>query len=66
MQLLMINKLYLQSPIYQNYVENMKFEITIPAIVYVPNKIISALCFPSVEVNAKYPHMDLMIGPNTT
>ena len=33
---------------------------------YVPNRIISAICFPSVEVNTKFPHMDLMLGPNTT
>lgn len=61
-QLFMGNKAKLASPIYANYQENVSVDVTIPAVVYVPNRILIAVCFPKTAVENEFPHMTLMLG----
>ena len=56
------NKTTMSSPIYQNYVEGVSVAVTVPAVVYVPGRILTAICFPKAEVDNEFPHMTLMLG----
>ena len=59
----MINKAYLNSPLYLNYKEDVGYNIRVPAVIYVPGRLLIAIVFPKqadAEVNNKFPHMTLM------
>jgi len=36
--------------------------IAVQGLIYVPEKILTAVCFPKAEVENKYPHMTLAIS----
>ena len=42
----------------------MKEELSISAIIYVPGRILTAICFPNLPIENEYPHMTLMLGNN--
>lgn len=48
--------------LYNNFVENKEISVTIMAIVIVPNKIITAICFPEHSISNRCPHVTLMIN----
>ena len=59
----MSNKEYRTSPIYRNYVEGETEYMQVPAVIYIPNKLVTALCFPFAPVNG-IPHITLLHGIN--
>ena len=59
----MSNKEYRTSDIFRNYVEDQKESIRIPAVIYIPNKLVTALCFPEAPVDG-IPHITLLHGIN--
>ena len=42
----------------------MKETVKMKAIVYVPGRILTAICFPDQLTDNKFPHMTIMIGNN--
>ncbi len=48
------------SEIYQNFVPGQEVQIEIGAVVYVEGCILTAICFPQVEIDNKCPHVTLM------
>ncbi len=46
--------------LFQNHVDGVEVEVKILALVIVPNKIITAICFPDYEIANKCPHVTLM------
>ena len=57
----MSNKEYRTSQIFRNYVEDVKENIRVSAVIYIPNKLVTALCFPKAPVNG-IPHITLLHG----
>ena len=48
--------------IYKYYQEDKSVDVEIRAVVYVPEKILTGICFPKAEVDNKRPHLTLMTG----
>ena len=61
-QLFLGNRANLNSPIYKNYKDGIAHDVKVNAIVYVPNRILTAVCFPKAEIDNEFPHMTLMLG----
>lgn len=67
MQLFMTNKAYLASPIHHNFEENVEVSVVVKAVLYVPNCIFTAVCFPVPDkmsnvvqpIDHEIPHMTL-------
>ena len=51
-----------QDPIFKNFEEGKHVEVEIRALVYIPDKIMTAVCFPKCEIENKYPHITLVLG----
>mgnify|MGYP000925335614 CR=1 FL=1 len=51
-----------QNEIYQNYREKVKETLTMKAVVYVPGRLLTAICFPKLPTDNEFPHMTLMTG----
>ena len=51
-----------QNSIYQQYREYVKETLTMKAVVYVPGRLLTAICFPSLPSDNEFPHMTLMTG----
>ena len=49
-----------EHPIYQNFEERNQVDVEILAIIVVPGKLITGICFPKYEVDNKCPHMTLL------
>jgi hypothetical protein len=56
------NKSKLESPIFKNFRENKQVDIEVSGVIYVPGKILTAICFPKADVENEFPHMTLMLG----
>jgi hypothetical protein len=56
----------LESSIYKNYLEGVQEKLTVCAVVYVPGRILAAVCFPKAPVENEFPHMTLMLGGKWT
>ena len=56
----------LESHIYKNYQEGVQEKLTVCAVLYVPGRILTAVCFPKVPVENEFPHMTLMLGGKWT
>ena len=41
---------------------NASVDVTIRALIYVPDKIVAGLCFPRFEIENKHPHVTLMVS----
>ena len=50
------------SPIYLNFEEGKRIDIPIRALLYVPGRIMTGVCFPDAEISNKMPHMTLILG----
>ena len=54
---------------YQNYKERVEVMVSIPAVIFVPNRVLIALCFPEfdeefkecIKVDNEFPYMTLFI-----
>lgn len=58
----MVNNAYASEEIYQNYREGVDVQVRIPAVVYVPGCMLTAICFPvDADVSQDIPHMPLML-----
>lgn len=53
------NKAALNNEIYKSYEEGLPVDVLIKAVIYVPEKILAAICFPNAACNNKYPHLTL-------
>lgn len=51
--------MYVHSDFYKKFKENVLLGVRVPAVVYVPGMLLTALCFPYTKGDIKYPHMDL-------
>ena len=51
-----------QHQIFQNFRNGIEVEVTIYAIVLVPNKIVTGICFPDYPVENRCPHVTLMVN----
>jgi hypothetical protein len=56
------NKQKLKSDQVQNFVEDIKVNFEVRAIVYVPGGIVAGICFPNIEIENKFPHLTLMVS----
>jgi hypothetical protein len=56
----------LESDIYRNYQEGDQEKLTVCAVIYVPGRILTAICFPKAPVENEFPHMTLMLGGKWT
>jgi hypothetical protein len=45
-----------------NFQAGLPIEVDIRAVVYVPEKLICAVCFPKYEIENWFPHVTLMIS----
>lgn len=50
------------SPIYKNFEEGKRVNIPIKALLFVPGRIMTGICFPDAEISNKMPHMTLLLG----
>lgn len=66
-QLIMMNRSYLKSKIYDKFKENTSAPLRVPAVLYIPGHVLTALCFPSPPTKTlkgpKFPHINLAIKP---
>ena len=60
------NKAKLDHNIFKNFKEGAKEEILIKAVLYVPGRILTAVCFPKSDVENVFPHLTLMLGNKWT
>ena len=56
----------LESAIYRNYQEGVQEKLTVCAVLYVPGRILTAVCFPKAPVENEFPNMTLMLGGKWT
>lgn len=56
------NKKKLESPIYQSFNEGDLIQVPARGIIFVPGKIMAAVCFPKCQVENRFPHMTLLLG----
>jgi hypothetical protein len=56
------NKKQMQNPIYQHYEVGKVVKVSVRALLFVPGKILTAVCFPEADVDNKFPHMTLLLG----
>ena len=50
----------LSHELYQNHVDDVEVTVEIVALIIVPNKIITGICFPNYTVQNRCPHVTLM------
>lgn len=50
------------SEIFKAYHEGQKVDIPIRALLFIPGKIMTGVCFPSTPIENKMPHMTLLLG----
>ena len=43
---------------------NLAIDVTIRALIYVPEKIVAGICFPKFDIENNYPHVTLMVSQN--
>ena len=60
------NKQKLGHNIFRNFKEGSKVEVTIKAVLYVPGRILTGVCFPKADVENEFPHLTLMLGNRWT
>ena len=49
-------------PIYEHFEVGKIVDIPVRAVIFVPNKIMTAVCFPHAECANQFPHMTLLLG----
>ena len=57
----MHNKRYFNSEMFINYKPNVDYSFNIPAVIYVKNRAMVALCFPKCDNGFEVPHLTLML-----
>lgn len=50
-----------ESDIYKNFKEGTSIPIEIKAVLFVPDRILTGICFPKYEIDNEFPHMTLMV-----
>lgn len=60
------NKQKLDGNVYKAWKEGVKLDLTVKAVIYVPGRILTAVCFPNAPVENEFPHMTLMLGGKWT
>ena len=56
------NRKQMETSIYQNFEIDKEVKIPVRALLFVPGKIITGVCFPEEEVQNAFPHMTLLLG----
>jgi hypothetical protein len=56
------NQEKVNTEIFKSYSDGQKVEIPIRALIFVPGKIMAAVCFPSTLIENEFPHMTLLLG----
>ena len=51
--------MYIHSEFYQKFKENILLGVRIPAVIFIPGMVLTALCFPYTKGDMKFPHVDL-------
>lgn len=52
--------------ILKNFLDGQQVKVVVGGVVYVPQRILTAVCFPKAEIENEFPHMTLMLGGNWT
>lgn len=56
------NKSKLKQPEYEFFQEGKSVEVTIRAVIYVPEQLVAGICFPKTEIENDFPHITLMVS----
>ena len=56
------NKAKLQQPASQFHQEGKVVRVEIRALIYIPDKIVTGICFPDCEIENEFPHMTLFVS----
>ena len=49
---------------FKNYSESREVQVRVPAVIFVPNKVLIAICFSLEPINNKFPHFTLFVQDN--
>ena len=60
------NKNKLTSPIYQNYKEGLEVEIEVRGVIYVPNRLMTAIIKTKADVENEFPHQTMVLSKTWT
>ena len=47
---------------YEFFQEGKAVEVTIRAIIYVPERLVAGICFPKTDIENDFPHITLMVS----